>query len=63
MIDVSKASERSISIAPPYPLLCKTFIDFFNKRQKCVLGTETLSIATHVRGQKLVNVKSYLFVY
>ena len=27
-----------------------------------MLGTKTLSIVTHVRGQKLVNVKTYLLM-
>ena len=56
---VSKALEWSISITLPYPLLFNTFtFRFFNERQKFVLGTEILSIATHVRRQKLVNIKT-----
>ena len=55
MIDgVAIAFERSVTIAPTISS------NFSNERQKCVLGTEILSIGTHVRVQKLVNVKTYV---
>ena len=54
---VLKAFERFISFVPPYPIPFNNSFTFFNKRQKYVLGTETLSI------EKSVNVKTCLLVF
>ena len=56
---VSKAFERSISIVPPYHLLSNSFFQFSIRHKSACWATAQKC----VRGQKLVNVRIYLFIY